>query len=118
MYVMRADGSGMRMIARGGSHPLWSPSGARLAYRAGERTWTVRADGTARAVLPATAHGVSWSPDGSMLVYVAVDGFPGIGSDVFVVRADGTDRRRILHSDTLDYRYPVWRGGTSTLGGD
>jgi len=53
-----------------------------------------------------------------MLAYVAEGGIPGAGSDVFVVRADGTDRRLILHSETIGYRYPVWRGGTSSLGAD
>ena len=90
LYVVRADGSGLRLVAQGGRDPIWSPDGARLAYRAGDRAWTIRANGTARKALPGSAHGLSWSPDGSMLAYVA----DGWGSDVYVVRADGTGRRR------------------------
>jgi Tol biopolymer transport system component len=112
LYVVRVDGSGLRLIAQGGRDPVWSPDGVRLAYRAGERAWTIRANGTARRALPGSAHGLSWSPDGSMLAYVA----QGWGRDVYVVRADGTGRRRILHSDTIAYRYPIWRGGSATLG--
>jgi Tol biopolymer transport system component len=118
VYVMGADGGKATLIAPGGNHPLWSPDGSRLAYRASERFWTVRRDGLMRRALPPSASGVSWSPDGSMLVYVAAGGIPGAGSDVFVVRADGTHARRILHSETVAYQYPIWRGGTSTIGGE
>lgn len=117
VYVMRSDGSRARLVAPGGQYPLWSPDGTRLAYQAGDRLWTIRADGSDRRVLPSSANGVSWSPDGSMLAYVGQGGISGAGSDVFVVRSDGTHSRRILHSDTVAYRYPIWRGGASTLGG-
>jgi hypothetical protein len=123
LYVMNVDGTGVRRIAAGGHDPVWSPDGKMLGYRADRRYWAVRADGSLRRALTRQTEmsaGLSWSPDSRMLVYVGGDErfLVGAGASVFVVRADGTDRRRLVHSSNLSYTSPVWRGGSATLGSD
>jgi Tol biopolymer transport system component len=123
LYVMNADGHNVRLVTGGGHDPVWSPDGTMLAFRSTGRYWTIRTDGSQRRVLTAPIEpsaGLSWSPDSRMLVYVGGDErfISGSGSDVFVVRADGTGRRRILHSSVLSYVSPIWRGGSSTGGSD
>jgi dipeptidyl aminopeptidase/acylaminoacyl peptidase len=80
IFVMAPDGTGQRRLtdrAAGDvideADPVWSPDGARLAYRAGARVWLRDvAAGTERAVTPdgATDAFPSFSPDGT---YLAVE---------------------------------------------
>ena len=88
IYVMNADGSGVRPIARpteevGYSTPTWSPGGTEIAfsswvvniYRAD--LWRMSADGSRRSRLttrPDIDDSPDWSPDGRKIVYAAGDG--------------------------------------------
>lgn len=56
--------------------PSWSPSGERIAYRAGDALWVIAGDGTEDRLLGSTAHvSPSWSPvSDSSLAHVAGDG--------------------------------------------
>lgn len=51
IYVMRADGSGVRRIVAGSSDPVWSPDGRRIAYSRGDNIAVVRPDGSRRRVI-------------------------------------------------------------------
>ncbi len=52
LWVMRADGSGKRRLAEGGSFPAWGPGSDRLVFAKPARNsdltalWTIRRDGT------------------------------------------------------------------------
>jgi hypothetical protein len=81
LWVMRANGTHAVQLTRqpgGQSQPVWSPSGARMAFVAGtpgEGTsiWSVLRNGTKPQRLAGVsgrdASSPAWSPDGSSIVY-------------------------------------------------
>jgi TolB protein len=94
LYVVNADGSGLRRLTRNRAHdhgPVWSPDGRKLAFvtdRSGHpETHVINPDGTGQARLTRSDGGV-WSPDGRRFAF-ARDGF------VYVVNADGGGERRL-----------------------
>ena len=118
IVIMKADGSGQRVIAEDVGNPLWSPiwspNGRQLAYaRAVDpaeyfnqrpctvRFWVIDADGTDERRLDPLGDGCdmrpSWSPDGSRLLALLigedasfhVSMIPIDGSEPIVTPADG-----------------------------
>ena len=100
MYVVGADGLGLRMVADDAGLPAWSPDGRRLVFaKRGDRDgrytaagiYTVGLDGSApREIMSFSTlklgwtDSMSWSPDGSEILF---------GSYVFEV--DGSAMRKI-----------------------
>lgn len=105
IYAMRADGTGVRLLRRGGATVgafglAWSSDGRRLAFSNGRAIWTIRADGTGLvSLLTATqisASGVgepSWAPLGGRIALTAVR--PEQQGDIWMVNADGTNAHRL-----------------------
>ncbi len=110
IYVVNADGSGERQLTdlpeASATRPAWSPDGTRLSFVAhdGEQwdVWVVDGDGT--GLLKLTPSGrddgpAVWAPDGSLLAFTAskvINGVDNTGTyDVYAIRPDGTDERRI-----------------------
>lgn len=115
-------------------HPTWSPDGEQLAFRRWPHgatpgafnppdIWTMRADGTAQVNLtadPAIQGNPVWGPTGigaaSRIAYVQesiVDGF--LRSQLFTMRADGSDRRALTASAEREDLMPSWRPDGSEI---
>jgi TolB protein len=105
IYVMRADGSGVRAVRRGSVAALaagleWSPDGRKLAFAAEDAIWVMDADGSdlVRLVGPGDTAGrafmsPTWSPDGGRIACTA---FRDGARDIWVMDADGNNRRRLV----------------------
>jgi TolB protein len=106
-YVMNADGSGQRLLARG-SAPAWSPDGRKIALRSARdgngEVYVVNVDGSGLRRLtrnPGPDGGPFWSPNGRKLF------FEGRG-DIHVMNTDGSGQRNLTRNpapprDANDY---------------
>lgn len=99
IWVMRADGSGARMLGRG-SGASWSPDGRTLAVeRPLDDIYTIGVGGTGRQRLTSTgdARDPVWSPDGRQLAFVhwTLADDPDKASEIYLVNADGSGQRRL-----------------------
>ena len=128
IMVANASGDGERRLGRRGCYgPIFSPDGHRIACESTEpNTITVinAADGSVVARTADCCWHPWWSPDGRQIVYVSIGTYSKRGyvgpSGVFVMSADGTDKRRVA-AETPDYNEtPVWssRGVIAFIGGD
>ncbi len=117
LYVMRADGSGKRLLVGGAgddSDPAWSPDGASVVFsstRAGRRQlWAVAAAGGAPerlTAVPGGARAPAWSPGGSRLVFARESRGD---SDIWLLDlADGA-ARKLTRGAGRDSR-PDWSPG-------
>ena len=95
---VRADGGGRRLVARGGSEPVYSPNGRRIAFLRAHHLWVARADGTAaRRIAPENwlVGGHEWSPRGTRLAFDR--GFENsVRSALYTVAPDGSGLQRLL----------------------
>jgi TolB protein len=116
IYVMNADGSGLRRLARGGSVRriwsgeragggdglAWSPDGRRIAFmsdRDGDfDIYVVDLDGSGQRNLtrkPGFDKDPVWSPDGRRIAFVSSidERHPDRRQEIYVMNADGSGRR-------------------------
>jgi len=89
----------------------WSPDGKRIAFAREEATsrsvaiYIMNARGGGLRRLAADAARPAWSPDGRSIAFVGA--VRGAKADVYVMRADGSDRRQLTRGTGNDHS-PDW----------
>jgi hypothetical protein len=115
IYVVNADGSGLRKLTgrgtpgelRGGRWPSWSPDGTTIAFGSLDSIRVIRPDGTGNRELVGGRREVwelSWSPDGTKIAFVDDPG-GAFQEELFVMNADGSGvtRLNVDTETTLDW---------------
>jgi Tol biopolymer transport system component len=122
LWIMRTDGSGLRQIThnkpagkdecRCDGSPVFSSDGKRIAFVRSiddlkTAVFVVGADGSGLKQVTPWSLGVSakldWSPDGSRIVISSPQAEkPGVASNVFTVRPDGTGLTQLTHETKAD----------------
>jgi Tol biopolymer transport system component len=111
LYVVNADGSGLRRLTTHPAHlynPSWSADGTSIRYGRS----LVRADGSGHSELPRNVPlAGAWSPDGQRIAVVSVahsfaDARNPTKLGLFVMNADGSNARRVAAKATSGD--PAW----------
>jgi TolB protein len=117
VYTVGLDGNNQREIGSvPGRGPALSPDRKRFVYMAG--TWTATRlmvsglDGSDAKLIndgSSIAWNNHWSPDGKWLAFTG-SSESGKGLAVFVMKADGSERRQVTHleADDGNAQWPVW----------
>jgi TolB protein len=119
LYTVRTNGRELHQISnlpsiRGRSD--WSPDGKYIVTYSGDAwnrdVYIMNADGSnARVLSPkgGDSQGPSFSPDSQWVTFTAYFDHPkdDNGCEIYIVRVDGSDLRRLTNNDYCDYQ-PRW----------
>ena len=117
LWVMQADGSGARELARSATGPTWSPDGQRIAYVSSfdfsdVHIRAINADGTGDVRLTEGSLAASepaWSPDGGRIAFVTLT-----DNDLYLINPDGTGAVNLTNGASDDDG-PTWSPDGSRL---
>ncbi len=111
--VIDPDGSDLRPVVDdevNNGFPSWSPDGDRIVYKGGRRLFVMPAAGGDPVALTGPDYYSNfphWSPDGSRILFTSNrDG----DFELYTVRPDGTDLRRLTHAPGND-AHSTWCAG-------
>jgi eukaryotic-like serine/threonine-protein kinase len=128
-YLAYSDKTGtyLRLMSTGEVHPLlskntdvqflaWYPDSTQLlaAWSSSQATrmglWVLSILGGNPRQLSDEGWSASMSPDGSQIAYLKSAGFGETGQEIWLMRADGTDQRKIisLSEEGTAFASPVW----------
>jgi TolB protein len=118
VFVVNRDGSGLQELTNeeeGVSEPAWSPDGRKLAAVSGGAIVTMNADGSQLEALSFALDDEydldpDWSPDGDRIAFTHTRQDLNT-SDVWVMNADGSQRRRLAKFGAQ----PAWSPDGRTL---
>ena len=110
IYTVRANGGGLRFLARGAA-PDWSSKGA-LVFTGPRDELRVREPGGRVRTLPVRGSKASWAPGGARLAFLGKDEDPELTA-LYTIHADGTGLRKLAQFEnySVDYwgaRSPTW----------
>jgi len=111
LYVVNADGSGLRNLTRNlrptypYSQLVWSPDGRTIYFG----RYLVRTDGSGARRLPYIPITAVWSPDGRRIAFAKKRPGPPSPSltDIYVMNADGSGTRNLTHNASYNAE-PAW----------
>jgi TolB protein len=124
VFVMNPDGSKKRQLthSRQNGEPRWSPDGQRIVFVHGgcstvgcaptrSALWIMNADGSGQRRLTngrSVDNDGRWSPDGRWIAFSRGTSCTGDGCkiDIWLIRPDGTDARRVTHDGRSTQ--PTW----------
>jgi Tol biopolymer transport system component len=110
IYVVRANGTDVRRLTSfsyDSWDPAWSPAGGAIAFTRNARIYLMRPDGSRKRSL-GVGDEADWSPTGRRIVF-SVDRPNGKG-DLYIMDADGSNRRQLTNTRADDSR-PAWSPG-------
>ena len=94
--------------------PVFSPSGAFIAFDNSWNIFVANADGTAQRQLTVNPNqgvdrqeAATWSPDGHHIAF-AGHREPDWNWEIYVINIDGTNLRNITNTPDVDERFPDW----------
>jgi Tol biopolymer transport system component len=120
LWVMQADGSGQRMLARDGAAPSWAPDIRRIAYESGEQIRIINADGTGDTQLTTQSFGAfrpAWSPVSERIAFITTLDVPSDAipqQRIFLINSDGIELEE-LSEGRGDDDDPTWSPDGSRL---
>jgi WD40-like Beta Propeller Repeat len=102
LLVIRADGTGERVFASGGTFADWSPDGRHVVFSAtgAARISIADRDGSYVRALGPDGECSTWSPTGELIAFCKLD---GDNWDAWVVSADGRGERRLTDDPGGEY---------------
>jgi Tol biopolymer transport system component len=125
LMLVRRDGTGARDLtgdSLNAGFPSWSPDGKRIVYRIwGGEKYGLRIldleDQSVKVLTDEYDNLPFWSPDGSLIAFTRKH--EGNNFDIFTIRPDGTDLRRLTTTPandahavwTADSKFLMWNSG-------
>jgi Tol biopolymer transport system component len=102
IFVVNAEGGGLREVAYPGGNPVWSPDGKTILFTSPRGLMKLDIEGGNEMEIapPARYEDLQWSPDGSMIAYRGWDeDTDGMERPVlYLVEANGGKRYRTFYS--------------------